>query len=237
MPQKVVFGRSCIVVAFVMSASMPHASAFVVGPGAFTSNAQVESFEGIGYVSMFGLLPLDFGSGVKLTGGAYPDSSGAYIVDFSPPSGFFGFSTAAHIPHSTAFLGHANSGLNSTIELTFDAPKTRVGGYITSSDPALTDPFILSAYDSGGNFLESATINPVPSVNWGTNFLGIQNPAGIRSITLKGLNLTNSVMLDKLTFEAVPEPSTLLLLSTLALVPRLRRHRSSVDRNLASTAL
>lgn len=225
MSRKPIFGQSCFVAALLLCAATPDASAFVVSAGAFTSNAAVESFEGIGYVNVHGLLPFNFGSGVKLTDGAHGDSTGAYIVDFSPPSGFFGFNNAAHIPHGTAFLGHANSGLTTTIRLTFDSPMTRVGGYITSSDPTLTDPFILSAYDSGGNFLESATIHPVPSANWATNFLGLQNPAGIRSITLKGVNSTNSLMLDRLTFEAVPEPATPLLLSILAVVPLLRRRR------------
>jgi hypothetical protein len=201
------------------------ATAVVVGPGAFSISASVESFEGIGYINPFGALPLDFGSGVKLTGGARGDSSGTQIVDFSPPSGFFGFNTAAHIPAGTAFLGHANPGSDSTTALTFDEPMTRVGAYLTSSNLVTGETFVLTAYDSFGSFLESATIDPVPTAQWRTNFLGIQNPAGISKITIVSINGGGALMLDDLTFEVVPEPSSLVLIGIVLIASQIRLRR------------
>ena len=192
-------------------------------PGDFGGGTVVEGFEGFGNVDPWGLLPFDFGSGVQLTDGAQGDSTGVVIRD---GAGFFGWGTAADIPQGTQFVGHGNPGLFATTEFTFDTPMLRVGGFVTLSNLLNGTPLlIMEAFDATGALLDSRSIEPVATNLWRDNFLGVESSVGIKSVTLVTATGGGAFMLDQLHFQAVPEPSSLILVLTSVLVMQLRPKR------------
>lgn len=192
-------------------------------PGDFGGGTVVEGFEGIGDLNPWGLLPYDLGSGLKLTDGARGDSHG---VIFRDGGGFAGWSTAADIPQGTGYFGHGNPGLLSTTEFTFDTPMLRVGGFVTLSNILYATPLlIMEAFDATGALLDSRSIEPVATSLWRDNFLGVESAAGIKSVTLVSATGGGAYMLDLLHFQAVPEPSSLVLVLTSLLVMRMRPKR------------
>lgn len=186
-------------------------SANELQPGDFGGGTVVEGFEGIGDLNPHGLLPFDFGSGVQLTDGTRGDSFGARIVDFVDGGGFFGFGTAAHIPEGTAFFAHANAGLFVTAEFSFSEPAIRVGGYVAHSSMTNPAAIIMEAFDADGHLVDSRSVDPVFSDQWSNNFLGVQSILGISTVTLAVEGGSNSVLLDSLHFQSIPEPSAIAL--------------------------
>jgi len=241
----------------------------------FGSSAIVESFEGLSPRANL-ILSDDYGifypgelftfeSGVTLTeselilgeGVTIDDfnSFGVTVNDFSIGFSSFGLGptgvvdSTADVPDGSAYLAfssHSTSALNfSTFGFTFPSDMLRVGGLITSAS-SFSLPITLSAFDASGTLLETVSIPNVPVSDWASNFLGIENTAGIRRVTFSSppsdftpLNLTTRfTVLDRLTFEpisnpsiAVPEPTSalgILVGTTLAASCMLKRRQQNL---------
>jgi hypothetical protein len=148
--------------------------------------------------------PFVFPSGVTLSNPTpnRSDSFGVFIVD---KMGFFGYVYDNRIPDGTSYLGQANNGLfDSGVEFTFLNPQLRVGAFTAT-------PLTISVYGTTGNLLESIVDAGASIDDWKNHFIGIQRNEGIKRIVFKGAG-DDVLRLDELTFEAVPEPSTLALL-------------------------
>lgn len=208
-------------------------SATPIAPGAFGALATVESFEGFtpganialglgqsllepGTVSAF-----DFGSGVRLTS-PVPNpgfaNGGAFLHDFALGNDVQNnwgagrvVNNAASVPFDSAYLGAFHPGTGTvSIAFEFDTLQQRVGAYVSG----LTGSNVrLDVYDNGGTLLESLTLGTVALNLWPTNFLGLEQLAGIRTAVFTGQDFG----MDGLTFETsllvVPEPDTLSALA------------------------
>jgi hypothetical protein len=208
------------------------AEAISIGSDRFTASAIVESFEGlvpaanIPQVDSSGILkpgvngPFTFSSGVTLTRPVPnmppPAASGVLVGDFSIGRAIFGLGengqiqSVADIPNGTAYFAlNAHPG---PIEFTFPSPVLRVGAFITGGGSP-GGAGILSAFDRSGNILESVRRSKVNVSDWKTNFLGVEDP-GITRITFSDTDAPlgfNTLVLDSLTFESVPEPASISL--------------------------
>lgn len=209
------------------------ASATPIAPGAFGALATVESLEGLtpganlalglgqsllepGTVSAF-----DFGSGVRLTG-PVPNpgfaSGGAFVHDFALGNDVQNnwgsgrvVNSAAAVPFGSAYLGAFHPGAGTvSIALEFDTLQQRVGAYVSGVTGSNVR---LDVYGDGGTLLESLTLGTVALNLWPTNFLGLEQLAGIRTAVFTGQDFG----IDGLTFETsllvVPEPDTLSALA------------------------
>jgi len=190
--------------------------------GDFGSGASFESFEGLSpgpniTWAGFGTLqpgvvsPFTFASGATMTG-PIPNPGvifGVLIGDWSlgdPDFGLLGngeILSAADVPFGNAYMGHDNYTQSNPIEFTFAEDMLRVGASVTGTPGTIE----MKAYDASATLLETRTISSVPVGSWGTNFLGIENAAGIRSVTFGG----DFEVLDGLKFEVIPAPGTVLL--------------------------
>jgi hypothetical protein len=240
------------------------AAATSIAPSAFGAGSMMESFEGmssldpnVGSVSLFGA-PVDalvepgavkayaFPGPLALTA-PIPNpgimNQGPYVHDFALGNdvqndwgGSRIVDDAADVPFGSAYLGAFDpSGGVASVEFTFAQPMVRVGAYVTG---AVGETVTLQAFGAGGALLESQTLPTVDLPLWGSNFLGIENAAGIRSIVVSGADLG----LDGLTFEPavvvpVPELGTLpsvgvglVGLLGLATMGRGRRMRAAEGR-------
>lgn len=207
----------------------PAASGLPIGAGAFGAGAVVESFEGQtpganialglgasllhpGTASAFA-----FPTGVALTD-PIPNpgyaSGGAFLHDFALGTdvqnnwgGARVVDEASDVPLGSAYLGAFAPGPGTTsVSFTFGGPMERVGAYVTGVTASTVR---LDVYDGADQLLESLVLGTVELPQWGANFLGIEQLAGIRRAVFSGVDFG----LDGLTFEAgvvpVPEPGTL----------------------------
>lgn len=217
--------------ALALLAAAP-ASATPIGAAAFGGSQVVESFEGLtvgpnislgygasllrpGTVSAF-----SFASGVVLTSpvpnpGVF--SAGPFVHDFALATdvtnnwGSNGnVSSAANVPMGSAYMGAFVGAGNATIEFSFATPQDRVGAYVTGINGSSVT---MRVYDSSGVLLETVSAATVLVGNWGTNFIGIEQPDQIARVVFSAPDFG----LDGLTFEndllLVPEPSTLTSLA------------------------
>jgi hypothetical protein len=209
-------GISILILLLVFTAQ---SIAFQVGAGAFGPGAIVESFEGLtagpnitsggeGYLEPGVVSPFTFASGVTFTN-PVPNpgrSTGVIICDWAIGIADFtiggngSVGSAADVPFGSAYIALDNSASSGPIEFTFPTDMLRAGAYVTGYPGTI----IMSAYDSGGILLETQNIATVNVSAWDSNFLGIENPAGIRRITFGG----DYELLDGLTFEAASTPPT-----------------------------
>lgn len=235
---------------FTVAAMQPKpAQAVQISQDNFGSGAIVESFEGLspgpnltlqgnnaGYLNPGVIEPFTFGSGVTLTGSVI----GVLIGDWSIGPAFFGLgnnglvASVADVPDGSAYLA-INFG--SVVEFTFPSDIVRVGGLVTSAG---SSPIYLSAFDEFDTLLETVSIYPVTVSDWSSNFLGLENTAGIRRVIFSPTpTSTGSYMvLDRLTFEpisspsvAVPEPTSglgVLLCAFLGASSILKRRQLNV---------
>jgi len=208
------------------------AMSFSITPAAFGSGAIVENFEGLTVgpnvgTSPFGNIlepgitgPYTFSSGVTLTA-PVPNpgtmNDGVFVQDFalgnSASNNWAGngsVSSAANVPFSTAYLGAFDNIGGDTqpvsFRLTFASDVLAVGAYVTGIP---TTNVRLDAYNASNNLLESVTVGTVPVSQWGTNFIGLEQAAGIRSIAFTAIDFG----IADLTFQPVPEPSSAMLLA------------------------
>lgn len=220
----------CLTLAgLTMDCVLPVARAIQVGPGAFSGQATIESFEGLsagpnipastpygpGYLVPGNTAPFTFASGVTYNA-PVPNSNDGFSIligDYALGDPDWNLAlngvidTSADVPSGSAYMGDCCPE-GTPITFTFPSDMLRVGIYATDGQSVT---ITMSAFDSGGGFLESVSVDSVPVSEWGSNFLGIQNAAGIRTITLTSTsaNPRRATVYDDLTFEAVPEPSTL----------------------------
>ena len=188
------------------------------GPAAIT-----ESFEGLEFgrnvgkyrpgsgILVPGILgPFTFASGIELV---HPvpnpipaeneDEIGtAGINDFRVGPSVFGLdggsvSTFAEVPFGSAFLALDGKGDNAFVEFSFPDDTFRVGAFVTASE----DEIEMTVFDVDGSVLERHFIDTVSVPDWPTNFIGLENPNGIRRVTFRG----DFLVLDSLTFVFVPE--------------------------------
>jgi len=205
------------------------AHATSVGPGAFSASKVVESFEALtpganitlalgasllapGTVSAF-----SFASGVTLTSpipnpGVFAD--GAFVHDFALGNDVTNnwgagrvLNNASGVPFGTAYLGAFDPGAGTaSVGFTFASDVDRVGAYVTG---VAGGTVTMRVYNASGALLESGSIATVNLSQWGTNFLGIENLAGIRRVVFSGPDFG----MDALTWDpalvAVPEVGTL----------------------------
>jgi hypothetical protein len=210
-------------------ASAP-AQATSIGPGAFGSGKIVESFEGhtaseanltlalgVSLLAPGTVSAFNFASGVSLTSpipnpGVFND--GAFIHDFALGNDVTNnwgagrvLNNGNQVPFGKAYIGAFDPGAGTaSIEFTFASDMDRVGAYVTG---AVGSTVTMKVYSASGTLLESGMIGTVNLPQWNTNFLGIENLAGIRRVVFSGLDFG----LDELTFEphpvVVPEVGTL----------------------------
>ncbi len=211
------------------------AAATPIAPGAFGAGAVAEDFEGqtaganVGNVTLMGvhvnslLAPALVGnlalpSGAAELGGPNPgvDNGGAFLHDFALGNdvtnnwgGFRLVNDAGDVPSGSSYIGATHpSGGTVSIEFDFAADQDRVGAYVTGF--VLTN-VTLDVYDASIALLESLSVATVDLASWGSNFLGIENLAGIRRAVFSGTDFG----LDLMTSEAAaplaaPEPATAL---------------------------
>jgi hypothetical protein len=240
---------------FTVGAMQPKpAQAVQISLDNFGSGAIVESFEGlspgpnlslqgndVGLLNPGIIEPFTFESGVTLTGSVI----GVLIGDWSIGPAFFGLgnnrdvASAADVPDGSAYLA-INFG--SVVEFTFPSDIVRVGGLVTSAveTSAGSNPINLSAFDEFGTLLETVTIPSVNVSDWSSNFLGLENTAGIRRVIFSPTptSIGSFMVLDRLTFEpisspsvAVPEPTSglgVLLCAVLGASSMLKRRQLNV---------
>jgi hypothetical protein len=206
------------------------AAATSIGPSAFGPLAVMESFEGL---TPGPNIALAYGQSILSPGttSAFSFASGVVLTDPIPNPGIFNngpfvqdfalatdvqnnwgtgrvLSNATQVPFGSAYLGaFASTGGTASVTFSFSSPMERVGAYVTGATGTTVQ---LSVYDGSGTLLESSTINTVALSSWGSNFLGIENLAGIQRVVFSG----NDFGIDGLTFEPdppapVPEPGTL----------------------------
>lgn len=212
----------CLLVAGVALTWIQPVSADVALIGDFGVGASVESFEGLspgpnitsagfGYLQPGVLSSFTFTSGATMTS-PIPNPGvffGALIGDWSLGQADFGLLdngiilSAADVPFGNAFIALDNFAEGGPIEFTFAEDMLRVGASVTGTPGTIE----MKAYDASATLLETRTISSVPVGSWGTNFLGIENAAGIRSVTFGG----DFEVLDGLKFEVIPAPATVLL--------------------------
>jgi hypothetical protein len=204
------------------------ASATPVGPGAFGPLAVTESFEGHvpganlslglgasllhpGTASAFA-----FATGVTLTSPVPNPGFGAggpFLHDFALGAdvqnnwGATGVvNDAGDVPFGDAYLGAFTGAGTTAFELGFGSSMDRVGAFVTG---VAGSSVTLEVYGLGGALLETRTVNAVPLAQWGVNFVGIEQLAGIGRVVFRGVDFG----IDGLMFEAspvpVPEPGTL----------------------------
>lgn len=120
-----------------------------------------------------------------------------------------------NIPDGQAYLVSSPSN---ALTFQFASDLGKVGAFVSGSGSLIT----LSAFDAQGQLLESVAIPTVLAWDWPTNFLGLE-AAGIRKVVFSG----ESVTIDALRFEPVPEPSTLLAwgASIVVVLLKVRRRR------------
>jgi hypothetical protein len=151
-----------------------------------------------------------FPSGARLTKPApnHSDTSGVFVFDKTSGFGFTATDIAPYIPDGTAYLVE---GSNPPFPLTFTFPEPQlmVGAFVT-------EPLTISAYNKNGALLGYESISAADVYKWKSSFLGIKVIGdGIASVTFSGnAKQINGLRLDMLTFETVPEPSTIALLLT-----------------------
>ena len=225
--------KSFLALAALAALAAAPASAIPIGAAGFGAAKIVESFEGLTAGSN-----ITIGLGASLlqpgTVSAFAFASGVVLISPVPNPGVFSkgafvhnfalatdvtnnwgsngnVASAANVPMGSAYLGaFANSG-NTSFTLSFATPQDRVGAYVTGvSGSSVT----MRAYDASGTLLETVNAATVLVANWGTNFIGIQQPDRISRVVFTAPDFG----IDGLTFEndllLVPEPSTL---TTLAL--------------------
>jgi len=184
-----------------------------VGNGAFLKPAVTSSYT--------------FGSGVILTG-PVPNSSdeGPVIGDFARGDASVCLSAGNTIvqddvPSGTAYMITGGDSRDIFTEFTFTADMLRVGAYLGGNVESVT----IALFDSADVLLkETHLLGVMPE--WKTNFIGFENPAGIRRITIDfgpystGTPGPQHLLIDGLMFEQIPEPATaiLLALGSLALL-------------------
>ena len=225
------------------------AGAVSIGPSAFGPGAVVESFEGLspGPGLIYGpnsrpsfdagylvpVTPFTFATGATLSDPAPNLSATQTALIGNPAVGFaqFGLSGngvvgfSAQVPFGTAYLAFENPSQNgglSSITISFATPVLRVGAYFVTVD-RLIDPndgsVTLVALDALGSSLESVVLTTGTVEEWATSFAGIERSEGIHALRVEG----PPTVIDGLTFEAIPEPGTLVLLGTgLALLAARR---------------
>ena len=175
------------------------AEAIPIGAGAFGGGAAVESFEGLapgpniplygstGFLEPGVVGPFGFASGATLTS-PIPNPGfvgGVLIGDWSIGSAGFGLAgngfigSAADVPFGSAYLALNDYAASGPIEFTFSTDMLRVGGYVTGAFGDIT----MSTFDSSAVLLETVSIGSVDVSSWGSNFIGLENVAGIRSVT------------------------------------------------------
>ena len=196
-----------------------HAS--VIGRNAFGPGATVEGFEAFGNTRTLLTIPYEFASGAKLV---RPNPN--YGIDF----GVYGIGTAtffgaAPAPDGIAYLAQANLGLFSgPIVFDFPAPELRVGGLIATETPGSgASQVTMSVYSTSGAMLESVPVMGILPQQWANDFVGIERPEGIGSVSFTG-DTSGVFRLDDLTFEALPEPASGSMLVLLAPLLLRRRH-------------
>lgn len=206
----------------------PAASALPIGTGVFGPGAVVESFEGQtpGANIALGLgasllhpgtaSTYAFPTGVSLSD-PIPNpgyaSGGAFIHDFALGTdvqnnwgGARVVNDASDVPLGSAYLGAFAPGAGTaSISFLFRGLVDRVGAYVTGLAASTVR---LDVYDDADRLLESTVLGTVDLPQWGANFLGIEQLAGIRRAVFSGVDFG----IDGLTFEsdvvAVPEPGT-----------------------------
>jgi hypothetical protein len=212
-----------------------------IGPDSFGPAAISESFEGLSLGPNVGeyrpgdsfapgiVAPYTFVSGITLTrpvpnpvpGDAEDEIGTATIGDFlrEGEGGFGvgeqgGVDDESDVPFGTAFLGMDGENELANVEFTFPFAVHRVGAFVTAaSDIEMT------VFDSNSSQLETHSISPVVVSDWASNFIGIENPNGVRKVVFHG----DFLVVDGLRFEPIPEPTTAsLLVVGLAVLPITR---------------
>jgi hypothetical protein len=235
------------VIALLTMGTVPGlAHAATIGAGAFGSEASVESFEGLEPGPNVTLFPgtgqfepgviadYTFASGVTLTT-PIPNpglAGGVFVGDFSIGSAEFGLGsngiiTAADVPFGSAYMALNNtSSAQPYIEFTFASDMFRVGAYVTgpaAGEGGSAGFVTMEVFDGFGTLLESTTIANVNVTSWSNNFIGIERAEGIQMVRFSD----SFEALDGVTFEAIPEPNTALLLASgLVAMAAGRRRRA-----------
>jgi hypothetical protein len=211
-----------------------------VGPGDFGPGAIFESFEGLSpgpNIPAVGngafLRPGEstiytFASGVSLTWPIpNPSVCGVRVGDFARGDAsawlLLGHDvrSTADVPFGSAYLiAGDESGRAPFVEFTFPSDMLRVGAYVGGS----WDWGTIYAFDAAGTLIETRH----GGAAWENNFLAIQDQRGIRRVQICGEAITlvvgpRNTLIDGLTFEPLPEPGTIVLLLTAAILAHVRR--------------
>lgn len=207
--------------------------AIPIEPSDFGPAAVYESFEGLSGASNIPAVgngaflkpavtsPYTFSSGVILTGPVPNslDEEGPLIGDF-----FLGDASVSlspgdtivedDVPFGKAYMISGGDSWDVFTEFTFAADMLRVGAYFGGSVESLT----IALFDSADVLLkETHLLGVMPE--WETNFVGFENPVGIRRMTIAfgpystGTPGPQYLLIDQLMFEQIPEPASAILLA------------------------
>lgn len=228
------------VILCLVQAAMP--ATVPIAFDAFGAARKFESFEGLEFgpnVAMSVLQTPDslvpgstsafqFASGITIVS-PIPNREDYYVFDFSrridprAPYSTFGLGangtieSVVDVPFGTAFI--ANDNILKSIDFKLPPLTNRVGAFVSAE---FGFSITMSVFDSGGTLLGSNTVESTPVEVWGQNFVGLESTEVIDSVRFAG----RFMVIDGLTFEAVPEPATIVLFVIAAaalVVTRWRR--------------
>ncbi len=222
---------AAIVISTTLIGAIP-AQAIPVEPSDFGPAVVYESFEGLSpgtnlpavrngaFLRPAVCTPYTFPSSVTLTG-PVPNYSieGPEIADFTLGDASVYLSSGDitsedDVPFGSAYMISGGNRWDIFTEFTFTADMLRVGAYLGGNVESVT----ISLYDSTDVLLkETHLLGVMPE--WETNFIGFENPAGIRRMTIDfgpystGTPGPQHLLIDELMFEQIPEPATAILLA------------------------
>lgn len=189
-------------------------------PAGFSPLATSESFEDLNRPSTPSAIgnlptPFTFPSGLSIVSPApnSGDSSGVFVVE----GGFFGFLPGPNgegVPDGKAYLGQGAPGLTDAIRLNFPQTVAKVGAYVAITGDN-NGTVTVSALSAANTVLDSAVVTGIGPAGWPQNFVTLSS-AGIVSLLFTG-DGGGVLRVDQVTWDPVPEPSSVALASLAAI--------------------
>ncbi len=204
----------CLFCTISLFAPSPAAAA-QIGPGAFSASAPLINFDNLtggSSISTGDIITNQYAPlGIVFNDPDYPMRANASPI---------GDGTISDSKPNVAFVQQHDGVDGRPLELLFSTPVTMVG---TKFFTSLSSTITLSTFDSANHLLESLTLTgtDLGSGRFLEGFIGLQETTPIAMAQLSSASIGGSVFnfdIDDVRFQAVPEPSTILLLGIGLLV-------------------